>query len=246
MWDIRRVEKTGSTNADLAMAARAGAAEGLVIVAEHQSAGRGRLDRVWETPAGQALTVSFLLRPAGVPVSRWPWLPLLTGLAVVEALESLGVADAGLKWPNDVLVDERKLAGILAERVETPPLPTAAVVGVGLNVAQQDRAVPSGAVSLAMLGIAASVDDVLGAVAAALATRYPAWVAHAGDPRAGVGAAYRRRCTTVGRSVRVELPGGGELDGTAVDVDESGCLMVDTGRALVPVSAGDVVHVRPG
>jgi BirA family biotin operon repressor/biotin-[acetyl-CoA-carboxylase] ligase len=244
MWDIRRVEKTGSTNADLAAAARAGAAEGLVIVADHQAAGRGRLGRVWETPPGQALTVSFLLRPS-VPVGRWPWLPLVTGIAVVDALESVGVTGAGLKWPNDVLVGERKLAGILAERVETPPLPAAVVIGVGLNVAQEAWMLPDSAVSLATLGVAASRDEVLDALAAALAARYAAWVARVGDPDAGVGAAYRRRCRTLGRTVRVELPGGDRVEGTAVDIDESGCLVVDTGPARIAVSAGDVVHVRP-
>ncbi|MGH8828605.1 MAG: biotin--[acetyl-CoA-carboxylase] ligase [Jiangellaceae bacterium] len=245
MWDIRRVDETGSTNADLAAAARAGAAEGLVIVADHQAAGRGRLGRVWETPPGQALTVSFLLRPVDVPVGRWPWLPLLTGIAALDSLESVGVTGAGLKWPNDVLVGERKLAGILAERVETPPLPAAVVIGVGLNVAQDAGMLPDSAVSLATLGVAASRDEVLDALAAALAARYAAWVASAGDPGAGVGASYRLRCLTLGRTVRVELPGGDRVDGTAADVDESGCLVIDTGRARIAVSAGDVVHVRP-
>ncbi|HEU0041380.1 MAG TPA: biotin--[acetyl-CoA-carboxylase] ligase, partial [Jiangellaceae bacterium] len=188
----------------------------------------------------------FLLRPTAVPVGRWPWLPLLAGIAVLDALESVGVTDPGLKWPNDVLVDERKLAGILAERVETPASPAAVVVGVGLNVAQDAGAIPDGAVSLAMLGVTASRDEVLAALAAALAARYEAWVAGAGDPGAGVGASYRRRCRTLGRTVRVELPGGDRVDGTAVDVDESGCLVIDTGRTRIAVSAGDVVHVRPG
>lgn len=123
------VPQTGSTNADLLEAARAGAAEGLVLVAEEQTAGRGRLGRTWSAPAGAALTFSVLLRPAGVPPTRLGWLPLLTGVAVAAAVRAETGVPASLKWPNDVLVGERKLAGILAEAHSD-----AVVVGVGLNV----------------------------------------------------------------------------------------------------------------
>ena len=117
--DVEVTEQTGSTNADVAAAARAGASEGTVHVTDLQVAGRGRLDRVWESPAGSGIAVSVLLRPDEISAARWVWLPLLVGLAVDATVRELGV-DCGLKWPNDVLVDDRKLAGILLERVETP------------------------------------------------------------------------------------------------------------------------------
>ena len=128
-----------STNALVAERARTGAGEGLVVVAEHQTAGRGRLDRTWETPARAALTVSVLLRPR-VAAMEWPWFPLLTGRAVAVALRNVG-ATVGLKWPNDVLLDDRKVGGILTERVDTPS-GAALVVGVGINVGMTREQLP--------------------------------------------------------------------------------------------------------
>ena len=128
-----------SSNALAAARAKEGAAEGLVVVADHQSAGRGRLDRSWQTPPGAAATFSLLLRPS-VPAASWPWLPLLTGRSVAKALVALGYR-AGVKWPNDVLIEERKVSGILVERVETPQGP-AAVVGVGINVGMTSAELP--------------------------------------------------------------------------------------------------------
>src|ERR1039458_8162031 len=130
LWrEIRVTGETGSTNADLLAEARAGAAEGLVLVAETQTAGRGRLDRSWSSPPRAALTVSVLLRPVAVPPAARAWLPLLTGIAVAAALRARAGVTAGLKWPNDVLVADRKIAGILAEAHGD-----AIVAGVGLNV----------------------------------------------------------------------------------------------------------------
>ena len=130
--DVVVTPSTASTNADLAEAARAGAAEGSIHTTDHQVAGRGRLDRTWESPEGSGIAVSVLLRPTEVPAGRWVWLPLLVGLAVAATVEECGV-EARLKWPNDAEIDGRKIAGILLERVDTPDGP-AAVVGVGLNV----------------------------------------------------------------------------------------------------------------
>jgi BirA family biotin operon repressor/biotin-[acetyl-CoA-carboxylase] ligase len=132
---VRVVGSIGSTNASLADAARAGAAEAALLVAEHQHAGRGRMGRSWQAPARSALTFSVLVRPQ-VPVADWPWLPLLTGVAVAEAIRRGAGVQAMVKWPNDVLVEDRKLAGVLLERVETPIGP-AAVLGIGLNVSAQ-------------------------------------------------------------------------------------------------------------
>lgn len=252
MWSIRRVDVTGSTNADTAAAARSGTAEGLVVVADHQSSGRGRLDRTWHTPAGSALTASFLLRPADVPAPRWPWLPLLAGIAVVDAVGLVAPSvRAGLKWPNDVLVGGAKLAGILVERVESPTGP-AAVVGIGLNVSQVlGEGLVEGAVSLRSAGASGvSRDEVLAAVGTALAARYGAWRAVGGDPSAcGLADDYRARSVTLGRSVRAHLPGaaeaGAEVVGTAIDVDDTGRLVIDTMSGRRAVGAGDIVHLRP-
>ena len=125
---VRSIASTGSTNADLAAAATAGAASGAVLVADHQSAGRGRFDRRWEAPPGSSVAVSVLLRPAEVPLQRWLWLPLITGVAVAEGLRSAAGVDATVKWPNDVLIEGRKVCGILSERVDD-----AAVIGMGIN-----------------------------------------------------------------------------------------------------------------
>lgn len=238
-FQIVETSSTASTNADLAAAAQAGAPEGTVHVTAHQTAGRGRLDRSWEAPPGSGVTASILLRPSAVPDHLWTWLPLLTGVAVAEAVVALG-ADVRLKWPNDVLAADRKLAGILVERIETPDGP-AAVVGVGINVAMTDAQLPvPDATSLALLGIVTDATTVLDLVLGRLADLYEAWVAASGDPGHGLREAYRARSGTLGEHVRVTMADGSTFDGHATDVDEAGRLIVD-GR---PVSAGDVAHVR--
>lgn len=241
LWtDVVVTPTTRSTNADLAVAAVQGAPEGTIHTTDHQIAGRGRLDRSWEAPAGSGLAVSVLLRPTRVPASRWVWLPLLVGLAVDATVNGFDVA-AGLKWPNDVLVGDRKIAGILLERVETPSGP-AAIVGVGLNVSMREDELPvDTATSLAIEG--ASETDrtiVLRSFLRNLETLYRSWLASEGDPGAGIRDSYARRCTTLGRRVRVSLPDGTFLEGEASDLDDHGRLVVD-GKA---VSAGDVTHVR--
>ncbi|MFD0904449.1 biotin--[acetyl-CoA-carboxylase] ligase [Actinomadura sediminis] len=254
LWrDVRVVEETGSTNADLAVLAREGAPEGSVLVTELQTAGRGRLGRPWSAPPRSGLMFSVLVRPA-VPVARLGWLPLLTGVAVatavrrmtawsheVEPAEDVAV-DVRLKWPNDLLVGERKLAGILAERVDG-----GLVVGVGLNVGLRAEELPvPTATSLAIEG--APLSDrapLLRAILREFATWYREWVALDGDPeRSGLRPAYKQLCATLGRDVRVELPADERLTGVARDVDESGRLVVSGPSGDRAVNAGDVVHVR--
>ena len=208
-------------------------------MAEEQTAGRGRLGRTWSAPAGAALTFSVLLRPAGVPPTRLGWLPLLTGVAVAAAVRGEAGLPAGLKWPNDVLVGERKLAGILAEAHGD-----AVVVGAGLNVMLSPAELPVPTATSLLIEDAASTDRaaLLAAILTELGARYQAWRA---DPDvAGLRADYLRWSATVGRQVRVELPGGAQLSGTAEDVDEVGRLVVRTPGNLVRAGAGDVVHVR--
>ena len=154
LWtQIDVLTETSSTNAVVADAARAGAAEGLVVAAEYQSSGRGRLGRTWTTPARSALLMSALLRPVGVPAVRWPWLGLLAPLAVASAVRRIGEIPAQVKWPNDVLVDDRKLAGILLERVDTADGP-AALVGIGLNVTLREDERPHPAATSLLLEVA--------------------------------------------------------------------------------------------
>ena len=280
VWrDVEVVASTGSTNADVAERARAGAREGLVLVADDQRAGRGRLGRSRELPPRSGLAVSVLLRPGSagnrsagtaddalpgdrlpaVEASRWSWLPLVAGVAAVDALTRVAGLPARLKWPNDVLVppDGRpgadpdalaKVCGILAEVVTTPTGP-AVVLGAGINVSQQRSELPvPTATSLLLAGSATTDrDTVLRAYLRALADRYRAWRAASGDPRAsGIGAAYREACVTIGRQVAVHLPSGEPLTGCAEGVDDDGRLLLSgaDGRPRA-LAAGDVVHVRP-
>jgi len=234
-WDIRHVAETESTNADVATAARAGAPDGTVIVADHQTAGRGRLDRTWEAPAGSGLVMSVLVRPDELDPARWGWIPLMAGVAVADAVRDAGL-DPSLKWPNDVEIGGRKLAGILVERVETEQGP-AAVIGIGLNVAMTSEQLPvPTATSLSLEGSDATRDDLLAGVLSGLATHYELLRTEPATLRD----AYLAVCGTVGSTVRVSLPDDGTLTGAATDVDEHGRLVVD-GR---PITAGDVVHVR--
>jgi BirA family biotin operon repressor/biotin-[acetyl-CoA-carboxylase] ligase len=258
---IEVVARTGSTNADVAARARAGEPEGLVLVADHQDAGRGRLGRSWQAPPRAGLAVSVLLRPPVDP-ARWSWLPLLAGVAIVEALTRTCGVPAGLKWPNDVLVPEpvrgeppehgerRKVCGVLAEAVTGPDgAPVAAVVGFGLNVDQHRAELPvPTATSLRLAGSATlDRDTVLRACLRAVGVRYRQWVDAGGDSRAGgLGAAYREACLTLGREVEVQLPGdGGTVRGIAEEVDDDGRLVVAAAGGRRALAAGDVVHVRP-
>ncbi|MQA02756.1 MAG: biotin--[acetyl-CoA-carboxylase] ligase [Streptosporangiales bacterium] len=244
LWRAVRVTpSTASTSADLAAVAGT-EAEGLIQVAEFQERGRGRLDRTWQAPPRSALTFSVLLAPADVAVDRWPWLPLLAGVAAVDALADVLPQGAGLKWPNDVLVGDRKVAGILAERVGG-----ALVLGMGLNVSLRADELPVDTATSLLLAGAADVDRtaLLAALLDRLAAEYVAWRRAAGDATAsGLLDRYRQRCVTLGRAVRVQLPGDQVLDGTAIDVAPSGALLVtDPAGSEHELAAGDVVHVRP-
>ena len=239
LWSgVDVVARTGSTNADLAARARTGAPAGAVLVTDFQDAGRGRQGRSWVAPRGSSVAMSVLLRPRDVDPGRWTWLPLLAGLAVVEGLRRAADVPAVLKWPNDVLVDGQKICGILAERVETPAGP-ACVVGMGINVwlAADELPVPT-ATSLTLAGSTVDRTVLLRALLEGLHAAYGAW--RDGSPRDR----YLALCDTVGREVRVELPRG-VLEGTAVDVDADGALVVASGGRHTAVTAGDVVHLRP-
>jgi len=258
LWrEVRVVAETGSTNADLLAVAREGAREGVVLAAEAQTAGRGRMGRRWTSPPRAGLTFSVLLRPYGVPAALLGWVPLLTGTAVAAALPAVTAVQPRLKWPNDVLVGDAKLGGILAERSGS-----AVVAGIGLNVTQHQAELPEGATSLRLEAAAAKEGTppgedgaiapdlrtrVLVAVLTALSQRYLAWRGQfsPGDAEAsGLRQEYLALCATLGREVTVTLPGGKAISGTADGIDWAGRLEVGTAQGTVPVSAGDVVHLR--
>lgn len=238
-WRVEITEASPSTNAVVAERARAGEDEGLVVVTEHQTAGRGRLDRVWETPARSSLTLSVLLRP-DAPAQDWPLLPLLTGYAVQAALADR-LPDIALKWPNDVLVEERKVAGILVERIDTP-LGPAAVIGIGINVSQTLEELPVALATSIELETGEPVErtGLLGQVLGSL----HGLQGLLRDPEA-LRAAYVDVCSTLGRAVDVHLPGGDVRRGEALDIDSRGALVVSSAEGTFTVGAGDVIHVRP-
>ena len=246
-------ERTGSTNADLAAAAARGeAAAGTVLIAEEQTRGRGRLGRSWSAPARSGLFFSVLLDPerAGVPARRLGWLPLLAGVAVATSLARTAGVDTSLKWPNDLLVEvdgaERKFGGILAERVAQAD--GAVVLGIGLNVSLRAAELPVPQAGSLLLAGARTTDrdPLLRAVLRALAEWYGRWTSVAGDPdTSGLHAAYAAGCATLGRRVRAELPGGGELRGEAQALDGDGCLVIATAEGTRhEVAAADVIHLR--
>lgn len=235
------VSATESTNADVVAAARAGEPAGLVVVAEEQRAGRGRLDRRWEAPPRAAVLLSVLLRPTPPP-SAWLLLPLVAGLAVVEATRAVAHVPATLKWPNDVMAGADKLGGILVQSVDS-----AVVVGIGLNVSLRADELPvPTATSLALVGGVIDREALTKEVLRALRRRYDDWTTARGAAES-VLPAYREVCDTIGRDVRVELPMGDNVNGRARSVDDIGRLVVDLDDGTTrEFTVGDVVHVRSG
>lgn len=264
--DVRRVAETGSTNADVMALAREGEPEGLVVVADHQRAGRGRSGRTWTAPPGASLLCTVLLRP---PARVAPLVTFALAVAAAEAVEEVAGVRPGLKWPNDLVVEAtdpdgvvrtRKLAGILAEaewpaganiaagyRTPAPHERATVAAGIGLNVSWPAE-LPDELVDVAvalnhLVDPAPSRDAVLDALLDRLEVHYGALVA--GDVET-VLAAWRSRSATIGRQVRVDL-GADDLVGTAVDVTAEGHLVVEPleGGPHRTIAVGDVVHLRP-
>ncbi len=238
-WRVMRVAEATSTNTELLAMAESGHVTGrTAMIADHQTAGRGRLDRRWDAPPGANLLVSLLFDDVGDPAV----LTQAVGLAAVLAVESFASnalnERLGLKWPNDLLVDGRKLAGVLAQRSARGPI----VVGVGLNVGWA----PPGAASMAAdLSLDVAPIDVLHAMLDEL-RRIDALLGD-GDNTGEFAAAFRSRMLTIGQNVRIELPGDELLVGRAVDVEGDGRLLVEAAEdgALHRLDVGDVVHLRP-
>lgn len=241
------VAETGSTNADLARSARQDQATARVLVADHQTAGRGRRDRGWSATPGTSQAISVLWHPTRTDL--WGWLPLVTGVAVCDTARAVGVG-VDLKWPNDVLVPGadptvpgRKLAGLLAERVDTARGP-GCVLGIGLNTTADadDLPVPT-ATSLMQSGVGPSL-DVTAVVADVLVRleRLLRWW-ESGEQDDLIADLYTNRCGTIGRRVRADL-GGSHVVGEAVRVDGNGALVLLADGVERSVIAGDVVHLR--
>ena len=251
---LYELASSSSTNTELAARAdREGFADLTVMLTRYQSAGRGRLGRSWTAPPGASVATSVLLRPrlpdGSVPTpDRFGWLPVIAGVAMADAVARvLPAREVGFKWPNDVLVGGRKISGVLAEFLQSG---TGVVVGAGLNtrMTADELPVPT-ATSLVVEG--ASVDDeledqVVAAYVTGLRDRVVRYLAAGADAEAsGIRAEARGRCLTLGRPVRIELPGGEELLGTAVDLDADGRLILaDRDGVARSVAAGDVTHVR--
>jgi BirA family biotin operon repressor/biotin-[acetyl-CoA-carboxylase] ligase len=242
-WRVQRFEEIDSTNAYLKDRAREGAPEGLVAVADHQTAGRGRLGRPWESPPGANLLVSLLLRPACHPDD----LHLCTtavALAAADACGEVAGVDVSFKWPNDLLVGESKLAGILAEVEFAGGAPPAVVVGIGINVAWPGPPEAEGTCLNDVSGSAQPVDRkvLLDHLLYALAPRRE--MLEEAQGRWVLADEVRRRCSTLGQRVRVSLPDE-ELTGMAHGIDRTGRLVMETETGLRTITAGDVVHLRP-
>ncbi|MCL2483221.1 MAG: biotin--[acetyl-CoA-carboxylase] ligase [Propionibacteriaceae bacterium] len=243
-WKIDVVERTGSTNSDLVARVRRGACPDYsVLIGLAQDSGKGRLDRAWSTPPGSAVAVSVAVPLSGI---HWELLPVAAGMAVVRGLGDLGV-NAGLKWPNDVLIGEKKVCGILVEVAQpaSPDSPAGllGVIGIGVNVSQTGDTVEfPGAISLSMAGVQVTREQVV----AAILIRLGQTVGCLGveEDRLSLLQAYRQVCRTVGQQVRVVLGEQNIVEGKAVDIGEDGRLLVDVDGQVRAFSSGDVVHLR--
>jgi BirA family biotin operon repressor/biotin-[acetyl-CoA-carboxylase] ligase len=252
------LDEVGSTNTHLVAAVNSADGEMWpdfsVVATDNQVAGKGRLGRDWSAPAGASLAVSVLLRPqtpAGrpLPPESLGWFGLLAGLAMARACNTVlpEGKKASIKWPNDVLIGEKKVCGVLSELVITPHGP-AIVVGTGVNIAlaEADLPVPT-ATSLVLEGAHTTLDVLLAAYLTEFSRITRVFVSAAGNVRSsGLLEHVTQACSTLGKSVRVELPSGENPVGTAMGINESGSLIVEMSNCAEPlvVSAGDVTHLR--
>ena len=230
------VAETGSTNADLV--AKAAGLQGFsVLVAGAQTAGRGRLGRVWVSPPEKSLAISVLVRPHGWSMENFGWLPLIAGLAMCRAVASaLPNRSVILKWPNDVQVDGKKISGILSELL---PDASGVVIGAGINLTLTREELPiEAATSLSLEGSEISPDDFLDSYLAEL----QGLIASPNE----VADLVRAECATIGQSVKAIFPNDTEVFGEAVGIDDSGRLLISVAGEpqLLAVSAADIQHLR--
>lgn len=242
------LDVASSTNDEMAARVRSGSLvewpEFSVLITDHQTSGKGRLGRSWNAPPHTMLAISVLLRPARSGILEAEpkgWIPLLAGLAMTRALTALG-APVELKWPNDILIGARKVCGILAEAQPGD----AVVVGSGVNLSLSEAQLPvPTATSMLIAGAETDPDTVLARYLAELRPLYQRFADAGGDPElSGLRAAVSEVCSTLGRSVRVQLPGAEDLVGMAEELDRTGRLVVVVDGRRTAVSAGDVTHLR--
>jgi BirA family biotin operon repressor/biotin-[acetyl-CoA-carboxylase] ligase len=246
---LDHVIQTGSTNTDLVAAASANEAawpDLSVLCASSQTAGRGRAGREWESKSCASLAVSILVRPQDVSLEHFGWLPILAGLAMAQTVASLlPEARVELKWPNDVLVNDKKISGVLSELL---PDGRGVVIGAGLNLSQTQAELPiTAATSLALEGATVSFEMALESYLQNFVALYREFVAHRGNSDAcGLRRSAQAKCGSLGRRVRAIMPGDQEIEGTAVSIDETGRLLIsaDGQDQLYVVAAGDIVHLR--
>ena len=233
-WRVSVVEVTGSTQDDLSQSVKKDATlSGSVLIANFQSSGRGRLDRTFSAPPSSALTLSFYLTPH-LDREEWSFLPLLTGLSAITSLKKLDSdLRVSLKWPNDLLVNGRKLGGILAEATTD-----GVVIGIGVNVAMAQDQLPIKDATSLLLEDFASLDRNLIAVELlnAFHDLYERW--QAGEDMRHL---YRENCETLGLTIAAKSPNGSTATGKATDISRTGELILESG---LRVSVGDIVHLR--
>ena len=233
-WRVSVVELTGSTQNDLLQLVESNnALDGQVIATEFQSNGRGRLDRTFQAPAQSALLFSFYIKPRNQR-SEWGFIPLIAGLSLVRAITTIDTAmNVSLKWPNDLIINEKKCAGIIAQTTNE-----GVVIGIGLNVSMTPNELPvSTATSLAIEG--STITDrnlLLSHLLNTFAELFEAW-----EEGSELLDEYASASSTIGKKVRIELPGGENLEATVARISHTGELVLDDGRY---VSAGDVIHLR--
>ena len=238
---VLRFESLPSTNTELAQRASEGAAEGLAIVADEQTAGRGRLQRAWSSPKGAGLYFSILLRPT-IPQNCWPLITFMAALAVGDALREAAGVQTDIKWPNDLLSGERKICGILAEAIDTP-LGRAVILGIGINLTE--NAFPP-----ELANVATSVSEAAGyapdreQILAALLDALSRWYPRLAEPAQIVDAWSNRSTYAIGKLVQVSN-GDDVWQGTTSGVEPDGALRLRTaGGEIKLVRAGDVYRIR--
>lgn len=242
---LRVLDEAPSTNDVLADLAKSGGEDYLsVVVTLDQTAGRGRLGRSWVAPPGTMAAVSVLLPAANVARESLGWVPLIAGTAMAASIDELiGGGRTGLKWPNDVQIDGLKVCGVLSELLPS----TAVIVGTGINLFLTADELPvATATSLALAGVELRGDELVDAVLSRYLARLDEMLSAFAVSPAGIHRQVAEWCRTLGRNVRVELPGGENLFGVAVGIDENGCLLVRSERddEVVAVAAGDITHLR--
>ena len=229
--DLIWLERVDSTNLELQRRHEAGVQDFTAVIAGAQTSGQGRLGRSWESPAGSSLSISVLLRG---PFSEPGWVSLLAALSVTRALSTLGVSGAKVKWPNDVLVEGKKISGILSVMLTDGSI----VLGIGLNLATQGEHLP-GAISLEELQIEAGIDQIASEIGLQLREVF----ADRQTPSSEIKTAFRDFCLTIGQEVKAELPNGEIVRGEASAVSDSGQLVILTPKPI-SLSAADVWHLR--